>query len=185
MGTPNAVRVDVGLIYVAPVGTAEPATPSAAIPSAWVPVGYTESGNVFSTETTSEEVNVAEELDPIRYVNTKRVGTFEVELAEINIQNFAIAHNGGTIGSPSGGFVTFEPPDFGDEARLAVLWRADDDLEQLVVRQCLSSSAVAIQRRKAPQKATIPVTFKMEKPSNGDRSFKVWAQSSLPYTDPH
>lgn len=185
MGTPLAVRVDVGLIYVAPVGTTEPASPTASIPSAWVPVGYTESGHVFTTGTTSEEVEVAEELDPIRYVSTKRTGTFEVELAEINVQNWAIALNGGDIGSPAGGFVTFEPPDLGDESRLAILWRADDDLEQLVVRQALCASDVAVQRRKAPQKATIPVNFKMEKPSNGDKSFKVWAQSSLAYADPH
>jgi hypothetical protein len=185
MGTPAGVRVGPGLIYVAPLGTSEPATPTASIPSAWVPVGYTEEGHVFTTETTSEPVEVAEELDPIRYVNTRRTGSFEVELAEINLQNFAIAHNGGSISGPTGGFVSFEPPDIGDEVRLAVLWRDDANEEQLVVRQVLSTGAVAIQRRKAPAKATIPLNMRMEKPTSGAKSFKAWSLASLSYDDPH
>src|SRR6187402_468523 len=183
MGTPSAIEVGPGLIYVAPLGTTEPATPTASIPSAWVPVGYTEAGHVFQVEQTSEPIEVAEELDPIRYVNTRRTGNFDVELAEINIQNWAIAMNGGTIGTPTGGYVTFEPPDLGDESRLAILWRADGSTPsaQLVVRKALSTGAIAVQRRKAPQKATIPVSFRMEIPDNGATPFIVWGLSSLPY----
>ena len=114
MGTPSAVKVGPGLLYVAPIGTTEPTSPTATLPSAWVPLGYTEEGHTFTPETTYEDIEVAEELDPIRYVNTRRTGSFEVELAEINLQNFAIAHNGGSISGPTGGFVSFEPPDIGD-----------------------------------------------------------------------
>lgn len=186
MGTAAAVTVGPGLLYVAKVATSEPASPTAAIPSAsWVPVGYTEDGSLFNVETTSEPVEVAEELDPIRYVNTRRVGNLDVNLAEINIQNFAIAFNGGTIGSPTGGFVTFEPPALGTETRLAVLWRSDDNTQQLIVRQALSSGAISIERRKSPAKATIPISFRMEKPTAGTASFKIWGLSSLAYVDPH
>ena len=188
MGTPAAVKVGPGLIYVAPVGTSEPASPTATLPSSWVPVGYTEAGHVFTVETTSEPVEVAEELDPIRYVNTRRTGTFDVELAEINAQNWNLVQNGGTIGTPTGGFVTFEPPDLGDEARVAVLWRGDPDnapTEQLVIRQALATGPVAIQRRKAPQKATFAASFRMEKPVAGTKSFKAWALDTLSTDDVH
>lgn len=188
MGTAAAVFVGPGLIYVAPVGTSEPATPTASIPSAWVPLGYTESGHVFNVETTSEPVEVAEELDPIRYVNTRRTGSFDVELAEISATNWNIALNGGSIGTPTGGYVTFEPPDLGDEQRLAILWRGDPDDssdEQLVVRQALATGAIGIQRRKAPQKATIPLSFRMEKLTAGTKSFKAWSLASLSTDDVH
>lgn len=185
MGTPAAVKVGPGLIYVAPIGTAEPTSGSGTLPSAWTPIGYTESGSTFTTETTVDEINVAEELNPIRYAATKRVTKFEFQMAEINATNYSIALNGGTIGSPTSGFVTFEPPTVGEEQRLMVVWDGDDDEERMLLRRCLASGSVAIPRQKAPNKALIPITFNLELPDDGSKEFKLWEPDSLSYADVH
>lgn len=185
MGTPAAVKVGPGLLYVAPIGTAEPASPTAALPSAWVPVGYTDSGHVFTPNVTFEDIEVAEELDPIRTMATRRQTMIEFAMAEMDTTKASIAFNGGTIGTPAGGYVSFEPPDLGDEERLMMWWASDDGEEALLLRRVLQVGSVATARNKAPNKATFPVQFRLEKPLDGAAIFKKWYPSALSYTDPH
>ncbi len=185
MGNPNAVEVGPGLLYVAPIGTAEPASPTAVLPSAWFPIGYTDTGHTFTSSTTVEPIEVAEELDPIRNVATRRDVMVEFSMAEIDTSHLSIAFNGGTISSPSGGFVSFEPPDLGDEERLMMFWRNDDQSRGVLWRRVLQSGSIAIPQQKAPAKAVIPVQFKLEKPLDGSKLFKAWGLDTLSYTDPH
>lgn len=185
-GTAAGVKVGPGLIYIAPIGTTEPTTVSGTLPSAnWIPVGYTEDGSLFSSDVTFEDIEVAEELDPIRTTPTRRNTTFEVQLAEINAQNLNLAYNGGTIGSPTGGYVTFEPPALGAELRVMLCWNADDAQERLLLRRVLATGTIAIPRRKAPAKALIPITFKVELPLDGAKAFKFWEPSALSVDDLH
>jgi hypothetical protein len=185
MGTPAAVKVGPGLVYVAPIGTTEPTTVSAALPSAWVPVGYTESGSTFTSAVTYEDIEVAEELDPIRTTATKRVTTFKLDMAEINAQNWNIAFNGGTIGTPTAGYVTFEPPDLGTEQRLMLVWNSDDAQERLLCRRVLQVGTIETARQKAPNKSLIPAEFRLEIPTDGSAVFKMWLPSSLSTDDVH
>lgn len=185
MGTPAAVKLGPGLLYVAPVGTADPLTGSGALPSAWIALGYTEDGSEITAETTFEAVEVAEELDELRNVATKRMSSVKFNLAQMTARNLSVAFNGGTISSPSGGFVTFDPPDLGEEERLALVWQADDGQEQWLFRKCLQVGSVTMARKKAPDKATIPCEFKCEIPDDGSKPFKVWVADSLDYDDPH
>lgn len=185
MGTVADVHIGPGLLYVAPLGTTEPTTGSGTLPSAWVPVGYTEAGHTFTTETTTEGIEVAEELSPIKYAATKRESKLEVALAETNVRNWDIALNGGTIGTPTGGFVTFEPPTIGEEQRLMLMWQSDEEDEALLLRKVLSSGAIAVARQKAPNKATIPVTFVCELPDNGDPEWMYFGDATSAYDDPH
>ena len=69
-GTPGNVKLGAGRLYYAPLGTTEPTNCSTALPSAWIAVGYTENGTSIDTAITSEDIEVAEELDPIDNVNT-------------------------------------------------------------------------------------------------------------------
>lgn len=185
MGTAAAVKVGPGLLYVAKIGTTEPTTGSAALPSAWVAIGYTDNGSMFNSETTYEDIEVEEELEPIRTTATKRNTTIDFEMAEINTTNLSIAYNGGTIGSPTGGEVTFEPPVLGSETRLMLMWQSDDHQESLLCRRVVQAGSVGIPRRKAPDKAIIPVSFRVEVPLTGFKPFKFWQPSALSYTDPH
>lgn len=186
MGTPAAVKVGPGLIYVAPIGTSEPASPTATLPSAWLPIGYTEEGHTFTPETTFEDIPVAEELDPVKTVATSRSTMFEFQCAQITASNFLVAFNGGTLSGPGGTpYVTIEPPDLGDELRLMAWWVSDDNEEALLLRRVLSTGPTAVPRKKAPDKALIPVQFKLEIPTDGSAIFKMWLPASLSYDTPH
>lgn len=185
MGTPGAVKVGPGLLYVAPIGTAEPTTGSAALPSAWIALGFTETGHTFTVNTTYADIMVAESLDPIRTTAVSRVTSLALQMAEINAQNWDIALNGGTIGSPSVGFVTFEPPALGSESRLMLVWQSDDHQEQLLCRRVVQTGSIGVPRQKAPNKSLIPVDFRLELPLDGSKIFKLWQPSALASTDPH
>jgi hypothetical protein len=182
MGTPAAVKVGPGLLYIAPIGTTEPTAGSGALPSAWVAVGYTETGSEFDFTTSYSDIDVAEELDPIRIVATGRVVSVKFSMAEISARNISKALNGGTISSPSSGFVTFEPPALGAETRVMLCWQSDDAQEQWLFRRCLSTASVNIAHAKAPAKSLIPVEFRCEIPTDGSKSFKAWITSALAYT---
>lgn len=181
MGTPAAVKIGPGLLYIAPIGTTEPTTGSGALPSAWVALGYTEEGSTITFDMTFEDVDVAEELDPVKVVATGRMSSVKFSLAELTARNLHTAFNGGSVGSPSAGFVTYEPPDLGAETRTMLLWQADDNAERWLFRRCLQVGTVEIPRRKAPDKAVIPCEFRTEVPTDGSAIFKAWIDSSLPY----
>ena len=181
MGTPAGVKIGPGLLYMAPIGTAEPTTGSGALPSAWIPLGYTDEGSEFTFETTFEDVNVAEELDPVKIVATGRMTSVKFSLAEITARNLQAAMNGGAIGAPAGGFVAFEPPDLGQEVRKMIVWQADDNEERWLLRRVLQVGSIVIPRKKAPAKAVIPAEFRTEVPTDGSPIFKAWINSALPF----
>ena len=162
MGTPSNVTIGPGELYVAAVGTSEPATATAAIPSSWREVGYTEDGKVVSYEFTNEAIEVEEEFDPVRYAVTGRRGMVTLQLAEATAANLALALNLGAT-DPGG---DIEPPDPGDETRVAVLVKRENGAVW-ILRKCLQVGTVEIAGKKAPDKSLIPVEFALEKPDSG------------------
>jgi len=167
-GTPGNVQVGPGRIYVAAIGTTEPASASAALPSAWRAVGYTEDGSEFQSETTSEPVEVAEELDPIRYENTRRLSNFVFSMAESTGKNLALALNQGSDATTGG---AIEPTDAGSEVRVMIVWDSDETPgatnSRLLIRQGYQSGQTTIAHRKAPAKKLIAVNFRAERPDDG------------------
>lgn len=184
-GTSSNVHLGPGRIYVASVGTAEPANASTALPSAWTPVGYTEEGSAFQTEVTREPVEVAEELDPIKYVATRRTNQLVFSMAETSRKRLVLALGGGVVTTEDGTF--FEPPDPGTDVAVMIVWDSNEDPtvvdgdgignRRWVFRQVRPSGQIEIARRKAPAKALLPVTFNIEKPS-GLRPYKVFPASN-------
>jgi hypothetical protein len=185
MGTPSEVVVGPGLLYVAPIGTAEPTTGSGALPSAWTPIGYTDDGTTFSYGTTFEDIDVAEELDPIRKVATKRQVSLKCAMAQVSAQTLSIAANGGTIGSPTTGFVTFDPPELGQEAAVMVAWDSDDHQERILIRKAIQVGAVDEARKKAPNKAMIPIELAGQVPDDGSGIYRRWIASARAHGGPH
>lgn len=171
VGAPTSVRVGPGRLLVAPLLSTEPVDLSTAWDADWVELGYTEDGSSFTASISNEAIPVAEEFDPIRYETTGREMRVEFALAEITADNLSTAMNGGTLTTGTG-IVTFEPPEPGEEERVMLGWEATDSSERWVFRQCLQAGDVAIARRKAPAKATIPATFRLEKPT-GAAPFKA------------
>lgn len=174
VGTPSEVTTGPGTLYVAAIGTSEPASATASL-AAWRDVGYTAEGITFSYEITSEPIDVDQEFDPIRYATTARSGTISTNLAQISRENLALALNVGAAAAETG---TLEPPAPGAEVRVMILHQTDDGALWLF-RKCLQASAISIGSAKAPAKRVIPISFRLEKP-DGAQPFKVWPSLSTP-----
>lgn len=171
MGDPLAVRVGPGVLYIAPLGSTEPTDLTTAWDAAWIDLGYTEEGSSFVFDNTFEDVMVAEEMEPVAILQTARNITINLSAAELTATNIQRAFNGGTI-TPSGvapaEIVTFEPPAAGDKTEVMIGWESDDALERWVFRKCLQVGSVEIARRKAPDAARIPMSFRCMKPAGAE-----------------
>lgn len=178
-GTPSQVTLGAGRLYVAPIGTAEPTNGSTAMPSAWWSIGYTEEGSAFSNELTSEAVEVAEEIDPIRYVLSRRASTLALAMAQTTKKRLGLAL--GTGAGLTDDAASYEPPDPGAEVAVIMVW---DNLDtpsaanyRYIFRQVKPSGTIEMANRKAPQKRLIGVTFNLEKP-DGLAPWKVFPSST-------
>ncbi|MER7131258.1 hypothetical protein [Streptosporangium saharense] len=173
-GNPGAIALGPGSLYIAVLGTTEPTdltTPWASVSASWIPLGYTAEGSKLTYSVSSENVEVAEELDPIAVALTSRELTLDFALAQLTATNLKIALNGGTITAGSG-IVTFEPPDLGEEVRVMLGWESEDHTERWVYRKGLQVGNMEISRQKGAAKATVSCSFKLEKPA-GAKSFKA------------
>lgn len=168
-GDPTKVRVGPGWLYIAPLDSTEPddlTTAWETVDAGWVNLGYTDGGAEFVFDQTFEDINVDQENDPIAVLQTARSITINVSAAELTAANLDIAFNGGTVANPGGGLTTFEPPDTGDYTHVMLGFEPLDALERWVFRKCLQVGSVSIARRKAPDKALIPMSFRALKPAD-------------------
>lgn len=171
-GDPLAVRVGPGTLYIAALGSVEPADLATPWDQDWVEMGYTNEGSNFVFNNTFEDVMVAEELEPIRTLQTARQIDVTFALAEVTALNMQRAFNGGTV-QTAGALTTFEPPPAGEYTAVMLGWESDDGLERWVFRRCIQVGSVDIARRRAPDKATLPMTFRVNKPDNDDHGNSV------------
>lgn len=172
MGNPLAVRVGPGHLKIAPLGTTEPSDLATAWDTDWVDLGYTSEGSNFVFDQTFEDVEVAEELDPVAIIQTKRQATVNFSLAEITADNLERAFNGGTIDDGVGGLISFEPPAVGEYKYVMIGWEADDNLERWIFRKALQIGNVDMPRKKGADKAVVPCSFRCTKPE-GAAAFKA------------
>jgi hypothetical protein len=163
MGNPAAIALGPGTLYQAALGSSEPNDLATGWVAAWVALGYTHEGSDFSYQLNTEDVEVAEELDPVSVEAVGRVIMVKFVLAEVTASNLQRSLNGGIITTGTG-FVTFEPPAFGTLTRRMYGWESDDAEERWVFRQCLSTGSVEMARRKGAAKSGIPFELRCEKP---------------------
>jgi hypothetical protein len=169
MADRTKIRIGPGRLLAAPVLTAEPADLTAAFNVAFLDLGYTEEGSVFTISPEFEDVEVAEEIDPIDILPTGRAMTVEFALAELTAINMQYVLNGGTITTGTG-LKTFEPAlASAAPTYLALAW--EDTLaahkERYVWRRCIQTGDIEISRRKAPDKATLNASFRVALPASG------------------
>jgi hypothetical protein len=164
-GNPAAVRVGAGRLLIAPLESTEPTTLTGAWHGDWTELGYTDEGSTFTFEATFEDVTVEEELDPILTEQTARVVNLAFAAAELTARNLQIALNGGEITTTSG-VTKFEPPGVGEYEHVMIGWESNDGLERWIFRKCLQVGNVEIARRRAPNKATLPMQFRALKPAD-------------------
>ena len=173
-GNPDEVLLGAGTLYVAQIGTTEPASASATLPSAWREIGWTEDGSTFNYEITTADIEVEEEFDPVKVATTGRKGEVAFQMAQLTRANLALALNKGAAGQTGTG--SLEPPSPGSEVRVMIVLDTIDGSRWLF-RRCVQSGRISIARKKAPNKALIPVTFKLEKPT-GLQPFVMFPNAS-------
>ncbi len=171
-----------GILRIAPLGSTEPAKVNDPWGTPWVPIGYTDEGSSFNYEVSTDNVEVAEELDVLARVTTGRDASVEVALAEITKRNLTIAFNGGIIAG-DGLEWEFEPPDLGNETRIMLGWdaltkTADNDL-RIIFRQCLQGGSLGMENRKGATKSTISANFQLEKPATGKMLLRILGAGAL------
>lgn len=171
MGNPNAISLGPGIIKIADIGTTEPTDLATAWPAGWQEPGYTDNGSAFGYESTLDEVEVEEELDPVAFVTTKRSGSLSFSMAEMTATNLKRALNGGTI-TVGGAYAYYDPPALGTEVWKMLGWQSDDGQERWIFRRCFQGGKIEIPRRKGNNKALIPVEFRTAKPA-GLQPFRV------------
>lgn len=171
-----------GILRIASLTATEPTDENDVWPAGWATLGYTDEGSSFNYEISTDNVEVAEELDVLARVTTGRDASIEVALAELTYRNLNLAFNNGIM-TPDGLAWTFEPPDLGNEARVKIGWdanpvTANNDL-RFIFRQCLQGGSVTLENRKGATKSTISTTFQLEKPASGAKILKIFGSGAL------
>jgi len=159
MGDPNMVTTGPGLLYVAPVGTAEPIDSTTALPVAWVPIGFTGDGSVFSTATTWNGIYVEEILNAARWEPNQTVETVTFAMAEKTKARLALALNKGA--AVTNDAVALEPSLASAFLRVMLIHQSVTGARWLF-RRCIQTGAVAMSSKKSPDKGLIPVVFTLE-----------------------
>lgn len=178
-GNPTNIALGPGILKIAPLGSTEPDDIDTAWDAAWTDLGYTNEGSTQSYSPSYEDVEVAEELEPLDSVATGRTISVAFTLAELTAQNLKAAMNGGTVtftaavtGPPATrAFTKFEPPALGTEVHTMIGFEAEDGKERIVWRDCKQVGNVEMSRRKGAEKAGIPCEFRAFIPSDGSRPF--------------
>lgn len=167
-GTASEVRTGPGTLYVAALGTTEPASATASL-SSWRDVGYTADGIRFRRTVNTSPVMVDQEFEAVSHATDSVESSIATNLAQINRTNLALALGVGAAEAATG---TLEPPTPGQELRVMVLHQTDDGALWLF-RKCFQVGTIEIASQKGANKRVIPVEFRIEKP-DGAKPFKVY-----------
>lgn len=167
------VLVGPGQMWTAPLATAFPANAETAPAGTWVDVGYSDQGAAFEIASTFENVEVAEEAEPINTRWTTVQYQFVIALAQILADTLKTILNGGTLtaipGPPQRRTLT--PPALGADVAVALLFRFVNHKapfhSDLQCPKVYSIAQTSIGFRKAPQKSIAATTFRLAKPSSG------------------
>jgi len=161
-GTTTNVKLGPGRVWIAPIGTAAPTSASSAPDPAFWALGYTEEGTTISIEYTAEAIEVAEELDPIDYVNTARAVTLSLSAAEVTRKRMAVAVSLGAEYADNAAVLDLPDADQ-PQVGVAVIWDSaetaagNDQNIRWYIPKLLPAGTLEIARQKAPNKALLPM----------------------------
>lgn len=179
-GNTANIALGPGRLYYAPLGTAEPTNCSTALPVAWKVVGYTEEGTTVETEISSEGIEVAEEMDPVLWVQTKRMTRVNVSMAEVAISRLALAMGAGATRADDATFFEFPTP--ANFVGVMLVWDSldvpDATNRRWIFRSVFPNGNISIARKKAPNNTFIPVTFNAVLPTGQASPVRVYPNAS-------
>jgi hypothetical protein len=172
IATPT-VLVEPGVLYWAPIGSAEPTAVSTASafsdswPVAWIPLGMTDAGSDFDVTLTTAPIVSAESIDPIAYRTTDRAAVVKFMLMNYTATNLARAFNGAATTVTGSGATTItklDPPVPGTETRCMLGWESLDSTVRFVARQVINSGTITMAFHKSPSHTAIAWNGQLEKP---------------------
>lgn len=158
-----------GEVYVAPVNTALPTTPTETLNAAFVGLGYhNEDGVTLSVEPTIEEFMAWQSRQPIRREMTAQDITVSFALQQWNEENIVFAFGGGAVTSVSGGYRYDFPTDTTSLQEKAMVIDCQDGSEhhRFVFTRGTVIDAVESQFQRGAT-ALLPITFKVLGPESG------------------
>ena len=160
-------------VYVAPFGTADPATIATAPAAAWIDVGGTKGGLELNVSSEFATLTVDQIVDIIESRRTGREVTVKTTMAEATLENIAQAiANAAPVANVlelDDGLAAFKP------AYSAILIDGiapGGFRRRIIVRKTLPTDAVGIGYKKDDQ-TVVPVTWKLHWVSTVIKSLKI------------
>lgn len=150
-----------GRIYVAPVGTTLPTSPTSSLDAAFTDLGYTsEEGVTLSFTKNSEDVNVWQSAFPVRRLGVGFEASAAFTLRQWNADTVALAFGGGTVTEDDPGVYVYTPPSVEDvDERCAVIeWQDGTRTYRWVIARCTVSEGVETQLVRTGA-ADLPITL--------------------------
>jgi hypothetical protein len=167
---------------IVPGGTVAGSVFTDALAAAWVPVGVTAEGSEFSYQLNADGIEVAEYLDPLRYVTTGRQAAVAFDAAQDTLKTWELALNGGTTSTVTGTGATllsqYTPPTVGNEVRRALFWESEDNTLRKWYPQGFQTGSLTVARKKGSDYARYPISFGLEQPATG-QPFYVWSAGTI------
>ena len=137
-----------GKVYVAPVGTAEPDTPTEALNAAFKDLGYiSEEGITAAFGISIADINSFQSLLPVRKVVTGRTADISFTMREWSAETFSFALGGGTFTEAFGNYEFYPPANDAALAENAVIieWNDGTKNYRLIVRKAIVADSVETQ----------------------------------------
>lgn len=150
-----------GTVRVAPVGTAEPTTPTEAPAAAWVDLGYiTEEGATFTDSKEIEDILAWQSFYPVRKIVTGKEAAVSFSLRQWNEATIPLAFGGGAVTNPTTGVWRYAPPspEDIDERALMLDWQDGDKNYRLIIPKGLVTDAVETNLVRTDS-AVLPISF--------------------------
>ena len=118
-----------GHVYIADVGTTEPANIDAAVPAGWTELGHiSDAGPRFSFgKSRSPQTSWQSFPDPVRNLKGAAATTVSFDLLQWNSANLMLALGGGIFLSDGAGMFTYTPPESTVSNEKALIIEATDD----------------------------------------------------------
>jgi hypothetical protein len=172
-----------GEIFIAPVGTALPTTPTAALNAAFVGLGYvTEDGVTFTITPEIQEIPAWQSRQPVRRDLISQAVGASFSLLQWNETNVPFAFGGGTVTNPSGSIYRYELPTSGALDERAVIVDGLDGTRHVrfILPRCSVTDAVETQLVRTSA-AVLPITLAGSQPSDGSSAFVFLTDDSAAF----
>lgn len=161
---PLQVKTGPGIILYGDLGTTIPTFVAAASKftnawTGWFPLGYTDEGLTITFGRETEDVEVAEELYPIRKVGTKASVAMAFAASQVNEGTLSLAVAGGSWSTVSGTGATlvrkFSPPSPSNATRKMWGFLGNDVDEAMIIYQGFQTGEITRNMRKGAEKGSL------------------------------